>query len=362
MRYAGPGQAVTLKGATNQITLQAGETYTVPAGDVWYQLGPYTDLQQFDTITQSWRGIGGMRGGRGGIGYVLADGANYRLANQTGCAVGALITNGGSGYTSAPTVTASAGSSIWKAIVGGAVSTSVTVSSGGSGYTYPPAVIFSAPPTGGIPATGYSTLSSGAVSSITVTNQGAGYTSAPTITLINDPRESPNIPIAGSTVTYGTGASAVATLTGANTITGLLCLDHGTPLTALPTLSFSGGGGSSAAATVIMCWTITGTSTSTAGAGLSGTAAWVTAEDSFPSTAAAYTNPATQSNLVTIRKADIRAAIASNAISGTPVIYDGGIYTSSPIVLVMANASVVTTAPVLTATVGGAVDTSYLMY
>jgi hypothetical protein len=41
-----------------------------------------------------------------------------RVANQTGCAVGALITNGGTLYTSAPAVAASAGASVWLALRG----------------------------------------------------------------------------------------------------------------------------------------------------------------------------------------------------------------------------------------------------
>jgi hypothetical protein len=334
-----------------------------------YRTGKYTTMQQYDVVTGTWTTIGGGAsgtGGQGGIEYVLSDGVNFRFANQTGCAVGALITNKGSGYTSAPTVTATGGS-LWKAIVGGAVSTSVTVSNGGVNYTYAPTVVFSNPPLGaGVQATGYCTLSGGAVSSITVTNQGAGYLTAPNITFVNDPRENPNIPITGSTVTFGTGAAAVCTLTGAQTITAILCLDHGNAQTAVPAITITGGGGSSGAATAIMCWTITAVAAPTGtnqGAGLAGTVAWVTAEDAFAALSAAqYTNPSTQANLVTIRKADIYAGVSSGNVSGTPVIYDGGIYTTTPNVLVIPNASVVTTAPTLTATMGGVTDTSYFMY
>ena len=62
--------------------------------------------------------------------FVDSDGQNYRLANLTGCPVGALMTNVGSGYTSAPTVAASAGSSAWTAVVGGAINSTVTVTTG----------------------------------------------------------------------------------------------------------------------------------------------------------------------------------------------------------------------------------------
>jgi hypothetical protein len=54
--------------------------------------------------------------------------------------------------------------------------------SGGSGYTSAPTVTFSAPATG-TTATGTATISGGTVTGITITNPGSGYTSAPTVTL-----------------------------------------------------------------------------------------------------------------------------------------------------------------------------------
>jgi hypothetical protein len=369
-RYSGPGLTITLKQViTNEITLQAGEVVggglsaaglggypnPFPAGDFYVLPGKYTVLQQKDPVTGIWRGIGGGPVD-GSVRKILSDGNNYRLANQTGCAVGALLTNAGSGYTSAPAVAASAGSSIWQAIVGGAVSTTVTVTNGGANYTYPPQVIFAPPPYGGgIHATGYATLTNGAVSSVTVTNQGAGYPTAPAITFANDWRE--NNPSA-STVTAGYNAAATSTLTGANTITGLLCLDHGTPLTAVPTLTFTGGGGSSAAATAIMCWSITAFAP-TAGTGF-GTSL-LSGLDAFPTAAAAYTNPATQSGLVATRQAQIKMLASAGAPTATgAVFYDGGIYTSTPTPLVITNGALITQTATFTFTMGGVTDTSYL--
>ena len=355
--FSGSGVTPSLKGvATNVVNLEPGQVQLLtPAGWYWVKTGIYTSLQQYDPIAQIWRAIGA--GDNTAVDhFIYSDGANYRLANQTGAVVGALLTAAGSNYTSAPTVTASAGGSIWRAIVGGALATSVTITNGGVNYTYPPIVQFQAPPFGGIQATGYATLTNGAVSSVTVTNQGAGYASAPTVVFINDPREGVN------GVKPGYNAAATCTLTGAGTVTGLLCIDHGQGgLTALPTLSFSGGNGSGAAATAIMCWTITAYTAGTAGAGLSGTVARITAEDAFPTTAAAYTNPFTQSTLVKTRNADIKAPITGGGITATgAVVYDGGIYTSVPTPIVAATASVVTTAPVVTFTMGGAQDVSYL--
>jgi hypothetical protein len=154
------------------VTLQAGQVQLLsPAGWYWVKTGLYTTLQQYDPITGIWRAIGA--GDNTAVDhFIYSDGVNYRLANQTGALVGALLTNAGSGYTSAPTVTASAGNSIWRAIVGGAVSTTVTITNGGSNYTYPPIVQFQAPPSFGVQATGYATLTNGVVTSVTVTKSG----------------------------------------------------------------------------------------------------------------------------------------------------------------------------------------------
>lgn len=356
MLFSGPGVTPSLKGqASNVYTLAAGQTKLLRRPD-WYmlQLGLYTVLQEYDPITQVWRTVGGGDP-TGAIKYVFSDGQNYRLANLTGCAVGALLTNAGTGYTSVPTVTTTGGS-LWRAIVGGAVSTSVTISNGGTNYTYAPSISVAAPPPGGIQATATCTISAGVVNAITVTNQGAGYSAPPTFSFVNDPREDTN------GFTPGSGAAAIASLTGSGTVTGLLCIDPGNALTAVPTFTFSGGGGASAAATAIMCWTITSYTAGTAGAGLAGTVARVTAEDAFPTTSPAYTNPQTQSLLVKTRSADIKAPISGAGITATgQVVYDGGIYTSVPTPLVIPTASIVTTAPVLTFAMGGVSDTSLVL-
>ena len=59
---------------------------------------------------------------------------------------------------------------------------SVTVTDGGSGYTSAPTVIFAAAPSGGITAAGTAALSLSNVASVTVTNGGSGYPAAPTVT------------------------------------------------------------------------------------------------------------------------------------------------------------------------------------
>ncbi len=58
----------------------------------------------------------------------------------------------------------------------------VTVNSGGSGYTTAPTVTFTAPPSG-TTATGTAQISGGIVTSISITNGGSGYVTAPSITI-----------------------------------------------------------------------------------------------------------------------------------------------------------------------------------
>jgi hypothetical protein len=72
----------------------------------------------------------------------------------------------------------------------------VTITSGGSGYTTAPTVTFSAPTTG-TTATGTAVLSNGSVISVTITNAGSGYTTPPTVTF--------SAPTSGTTAT-GTAA------------------------------------------------------------------------------------------------------------------------------------------------------------
>lgn len=353
--YGGQGLNLSLRGqASNRYSLSPGATWTIaPAG--WYAIkcDNYAVIQQRDPITGIWWRAGGGLPGSGDFDYIQSDGQNYRIANQTGCAVGACITNAGTGYTSAPTVTATAGSSIWQPIVGGAVNTSVTISNAGTNYTYPPSVQFSAPPQGGVQATGYSTLSGGTVASVVIVNQGAGYTTPPTITFVNDPREvnNPNL-------TTGYNAAALAALTGAGTITSMLCTDHGTPLTAVPTFNISGGGGSSFAATAIMCWTITGF-TPTAGTGFTGNSL-LSGLDAFP-TNGTGTNPSTQNGLVATRQAIILMPESAGAPTATgAVFYDGGIYTSVPTALVTTNGVLISQTVTIAFTMGGKNATFYI--
>jgi hypothetical protein len=349
--FGGQGVTPSTRGqSSNEYTFQAGQAWIVPAGTWYVGSRKYARIQEFDQLTGIWRNIGSDLA----FSYVRSDGVNVRVANQTGCAVGALITNVGSAYTSNPTITASAGGSIWQPIIGGAINSTVTVTAGGSGYTYPPLVQFSAPANPGIPATGYATMSAGAVSSITVVDQGAGYSAAPTVNFVNDPREGLN------GLATGTGATAITTTTGAGTLTGLLCLDHGTVLTSLPTLTIAGGGGASAAATVLMDWSITGGSVSGAGTVYTAGAGFVpvTAVNRLTAGTAAITNPTLMANIVLQRPAQILfPTSAGGALTATGLqVADGGHYTFAPgtnDIIIGVGQAIVTGAATVALTVGG---------
>lgn len=153
------------------------------------------------------------------------------------------LTNGGTGYTSAPTVTigGTGTGATASATVTFSVS-SITLSSGGTGYPDPgTTVTISAPPSGGTQATATATVTGGVVTGIVITNAGSGYTSPPTITFSGG---------------AGTGAAATANMTG--TVSSIQLTSGGTNYVASPTVTISGGGGSGAAATATIAPTTGG--------------------------------------------------------------------------------------------------------
>jgi hypothetical protein len=152
-----------------------------------------------------------------------------------------------------------------------------------------------------------------------------------------------------------------AALTGANTITGLVCTNQGTNLTSVPTLSFSGGGGSSAAATTIMCLTVTGVTVGTAGTGYGNAQPYqVWTSGGVTAGSAAYTNPLWQTGLLLPRPANLTGtSSAGGAVTTTLSIVDAGLFQSVPVALPITS-QLITAAGALTATVGGISDTSVL--
>lgn len=91
-------------------------------------------------------------------------------------------------------------------VIAGSVG-SVSITSGGSGYTTAPTVTFSAPASG-TTATGTAVISGGVVTSVTITNAGSGYTSVPTVTF--------SAPTTGTTATGTAAPTGVITLVAGN--------------------------------------------------------------------------------------------------------------------------------------------------
>ncbi len=352
LTFGASGVTVSNRGQQSfRYGLQAGEVALIPAGTWGIRPGIYCTLQEYNPIITCWENVAGS-GTRDWF-WMDSDGVNFRIANQSGCVIGAVVTTAGSGYTQATAAcTAASGGAKFQPIIGGAISTTITVVKGGSNYVYPPQVQIAAPPAPGIPATAYCTLSGAAVSTVTVVTQGAGYQTAPPVVLVNDPRD-----------TAGYGATATTALTGSGTVTGLLVTDHGTPLTSVPVLTITGG--TSGAATAVMAFAVTSFGLTTAGAGYTASAGTVIAAAvPVPVSGSAILNDQYQSGLVKLRACQVAMTTsAGGAITTTQNVIDGGCYPAVPgvqAIQIAAATAIVTTAAVLTVAVGGQND-NYLL-
>lgn len=258
--------------ATNAINLAAGECVVMPAGTFYISPGAVTAIQWLDPVSQFWRTVGATSYA-GGF-NLDSDGGNLRLANLSGCPIGALITNAGTGYTNGIgtaatglTITPSAGGSVWVPVVGGAINSTITITTAGTNYSFPPLLIISAPPAGGIQATATCTVSAGAINAVTVTNQGAGYVTAPTVLVINDFRDNAGsgAVLTVNTTLVGSGALTAMYPSGAaNSAFNAGVGGHGTPQTAAPTFTFAPA--STTAATAVMCFSVTAFTVTAGGA------------------------------------------------------------------------------------------------
>ncbi len=175
--------------------------------------------------------------------YYIWDGAVFYYGKAGTLAPQVLVTAGGSGYTSAPTVTISggsgAGATATATISNGSV-VNVVLTNPGSGYLPTDSGLLNAVFTGGGQtnklAQATATIGGGGVVSIHVTDGGTGYSNQPAITITGG----------GGT----TQATAVATGT-ALSITNVLIVTPGLGYTSNPAVAFAApaGGGNTAAAT-----------------------------------------------------------------------------------------------------------------
>jgi len=331
-----------------EITLEPGQVLMPAAGWYWYKGGLHTTIQRYDPIAGIWR-FGGDDSAAMRLCYF--DGNAARIANTSGCAVGAVVTTASTGYTTAPTVTASAGSSTWQAIVGGCLSTAAVIGSAGSGYTYPPILWIEQPPNPGCQATGYTTIANGTISAVTIQDQGAGYIYPPNVAVVNDWRD-----------TTGSGGAVSLAVIGSGAITAVLCTNHGNPITSgtVPTLTFGSG---SAAATVVMDWGVQSASVTTAGSGYTNGVGALTASAAggYVTTAPTYLGGAASLGMSRYRPAIIDVTTNSNGgLSAIGAIIDAGHYQSVP-TPVITSAQPSTTTGVLSIVMGGVNSTIFLM-
>lgn len=338
--------------ATNEISLPAGSYLLIPAGNWLVNTGIVSSIQILDPVLGIWTPLSTTGGKAQEVG-VNSDGTNFRVANLTGTPIGAVITNAGASYTTAPSVTPSAGASIWTAIVGGAINSTVTITTAGSGFSanYLPSVVVSAPPPGGVPCTMTATVSAGVINAVTVTNQGAGYTSVPTISVFPNP----NDPNAGAVV----APVLTPTLTGAGTVTALLVSNPGTPLTAVPTLTFSPA--STTAATVIMDFAVTGLTVTGGGVAVpAGSSGFIMPVNTAG--ASILVNPAIGTGLMEGRPALVQLSISGGVVQGTNNIFiDNGATQAVPAFGLISSTGVAPTTGVnITPLVGGVTDTIYI--
>lgn len=338
--------------STNIIVLAPGEAIPVPAGRFMVSAGKYGSLQYLDPVTTAWTLLRSGANNEETI-NVWSDGFNFRIANLTGCVVGAVVTNGGNNayVQSTTTVTPSVGNSTWQPIVGGAVNTTVSITSitggaqGGKGYGIAPLVFFDVPPSPGVQATGIAVLSSGSVSSITMIDQGAGYPVAPNITILPSPYD-PNLS-AGIT-----NAQAVCSLTGAGSITAIICTNPGAAVASTMSLTIAGAG-ASATATPLFMQTATSVTVNSGGGGY-GTYTQITTIGGYNTTASpSFTNPTIQLYGYVPRQAQIAVALSTGAISSVTSVVDGGLFITAPLPVPITN-GIVTTVASLTMVMGSA--------
>lgn len=181
----------------------------------------------------------------GGSGYTSAPTVTITSTSGSGAAATATITNGvvtgvnvtaqGGGYIFAPTITFSGG--------GGSGATAVALLSAGgiaaialarhgSGYREPP--LLSIVGGGGAGATGGTVLTPTGVDVVNVAAGGTGYTSPPTVTITSGDGN-------------GSGATADANLANGS-VSNIVVTDNGSGYTTTPIVTLSGGGGTGAAA------------------------------------------------------------------------------------------------------------------
>lgn len=220
---------------------------------------------------------------------------NYKIRSQsvddlsaetsTGTVAEIILTNAGSGYTTAPDIDLIGGGgsgATAEAILGTSSVSSIVIGSAGTGYTTSPVVVIARTDGSvGTNATATAVLQSTSVASFALTGGGTGYIQAPTVTLNGGgggtgasvtavlnavPIASIDLDAGGTGYLAGnpptvvftrvdgtTGTDAIATpIISGGAITGFNITNYGTGYMLPPDISFTGGVGSGAAATAVL--------------------------------------------------------------------------------------------------------------
>lgn len=145
---------------------------------------------------------------------------------------GAVVANGGSGYTSVPSVTVSGSGGAGATATASLGVTKIAIAAGGTGYSNGDLVTVTGPHGGGF--TGKAIVDgTGAIIGVTITAGGTGYTGPITAVSVSS--------------AAGSGASLSASLG----VVGVTVVTAGDGYTGIPTFSFSGGGGTGAVVTAL---------------------------------------------------------------------------------------------------------------
>lgn len=263
-----------------RIDLNSGGVFVLPGDQYLITTDASTVVQYWDPQSGGWVNILGHSSG----GDITADGANYRILNDTGTISAGVIANGtAAGLTNGigPTQTgitatisaspaAPTGQATAYVIVGGSVA-APTVTQAGSGFTAAPLIVIDPPPLGGIQATAHATMTAGGgIASIVMDNAGAGYIGSPNFWVLPQ-----NATYTGSPVALAPGVFPAApvpapglvnqlnaapgnqnispsgalltpvALTGSGLLTGFVRVNWGALYTGTPTVALVNSGGGS---------------------------------------------------------------------------------------------------------------------
>lgn len=329
--------------SSNRLALAPGDTFVIPAGNWYVDVGSYCILQYLNPMNNVWT-AGPTPGWIGGTIFIKSDGFTTRLANLLGCLYSISILNAGSSYVQASTtltVTGPAGAAAVP-IVGGQLG-GITVSSAGAGYGVAPLVMIPPPPApganangvGGIAASAYAVLTSGTVSAVSLTNPGAGYQTAPTAVIVPSPFD-PNLSvgITQATVTFS--------LVGSGSIVGAFVTNNGAPLgdgsLANVTIAASGAG-TSASLVANMMQTVKAGSVVGTGLGYGTLSALMTSVGGGPVAGSITSSPDLLGLAFRPRPAQVALTVTGGGTiaAGTGTIIDGGLFLSAPNVVLATN-------------------------